>query len=43
MAAARDPAARFEIVTRDDVKRVRMAIDPLNELAGRFSIGSRSS
>lgn len=39
VAAARDPDARFEIVTRDNVARVRAAIDPANELAGRVNIG----
>lgn len=43
IAALRDPDARFEIVTRDDATRVRAALDPANELAGRLSIGSRPS
>lgn len=43
VAAARDPDARFEIVTRDDAERVREALDPTNELAGRLTIGPRPS
>jgi glycosyltransferase involved in cell wall biosynthesis len=43
IAAARDPDARFEIVTRDDAIRVRAALDPANELAGRLNIGPRPS
>lgn len=43
VAAARDPDARFEIVTRDDAARVRAALDPSSELAGRLSIGPRPS
>lgn len=43
VAALRDPDARFEIVTRDDATRVRAALDPANELAGRLSIGPRPS
>ena len=43
VAAARDPDARFEIVTRDDATRVRATLDPKNELAGRLSIGPRPS
>ena len=43
VAAARDPDARFEIVTRDDAIRVRATLDPENELAGRLSIGPRPS
>ena len=43
IAAARDPDARFEIVTRDDAIRVRATLDPKNELAGRLSIGPRPS
>lgn len=43
VAAARDPDARFEIVTRDDAIRVRAILDPANELAGRLSIGPRPS
>lgn len=41
--AALDPDARFEIVTRDDAERVREALDPANELAGRLSVGPRLS
>ncbi|GAA6201283.1 glycosyltransferase family 4 protein [Aquicoccus sp. SU-CL01552] len=41
--AARDPDARFEIVTRDDPEHVRAAIDPADALAGRLSIGPRPS
>lgn len=43
VAASRDPNARFEIVTRDDAVRVRATLDPAHELAGRLSIGPRSS
>ena len=42
-AAARDPDARFEIVTRDNAARVRAALDPTNGLAGRLSIGPQPS
>ncbi|WP_448426646.1 glycosyltransferase [Martelella sp. FOR1707] len=41
VAAARDPEARFEIVSRDDAGRVRAALDPENDLADRLSIGPR--
>lgn len=41
--AARDPDARFEIVTRDDAGDVRAALDPANELSGRLRIGPRPS
>ncbi|WP_108483542.1 glycosyltransferase [Oceaniglobus ichthyenteri] len=43
VAVARDPDARFEIVTRDDAQRVRAELDPTNELAGRLIIGPRPS
>ena len=43
IAAARDPDARFEIVTRDDASQVRAKLDPANELAGRLSIGPQHS
>ncbi len=43
VAAARDPDARFEIVTRDDAVRVRAATDPANALVGRLSVGPRTS
>lgn len=43
VAAARDGDARFEIVTRDDAARVYEALEPTKELAGRLSIGPRSS
>tara|TARA_R100000935_G_scaffold49398_2_gene74677 strand:- start:4324 stop:5535 length:1212 start_codon:yes stop_codon:yes gene_type:complete len=43
VAAARDPDARFEIVTRDSAARVRAALDPTNELAGRLIIGPQPS
>lgn len=43
MVAARDPEARFEIVTRDDADRVRAALDPANDLAGRLDIRPRPS
>jgi glycosyltransferase involved in cell wall biosynthesis len=43
VAAARDPDARFEIVTRDNAARVRAALDPTNELAARLSIGPQPS
>jgi glycosyltransferase involved in cell wall biosynthesis len=39
--AARDPDARFEIVTRDDAGDVRAALDPANALSGRLRIGPR--
>lgn len=41
VAAAHDPDARFEIVTRDDAERVRDALDPENTLAERLQIASR--
>lgn len=40
-AVARDPEARLEILTRDNVERVRAAIDPDGRLGERLSIGSR--
>lgn len=43
VVAARDPSARFEIVTRDDKSRVRAALDPENKLEERLDIGPRSS
>lgn len=43
VAAARDPNAKFEIVTRDDATQVRAKLDPAKELAGRLSIGPRPS
>lgn len=39
--ARHDPGALFKIVTRDDVGQVRGALDPMNELAERLSIGPR--
>jgi glycosyltransferase involved in cell wall biosynthesis len=36
-----DPDARFEIVTRDDTDRVRMALDPMNTLGNHLKIGPR--
>jgi glycosyltransferase involved in cell wall biosynthesis len=41
VVAVRDPNARFEIVTRDDALHVRKALDPMNNLAERLSIGSQ--
>ncbi|MFN3661816.1 glycosyltransferase [Yoonia sp.] len=43
VAAARDPDARFEIVTRDDAARVRAVLDPDSELTSRLHIGPRRS
>lgn len=43
VAAARDPNALFEIVTRDDAMQVRATLDPTNELAGRLDVGPRPS
>lgn len=43
VVAARDPSARFEIVTRDDKSRVRAALDPENKLEERLDIGPSSS
>lgn len=40
-AAARDEAARFDIVTRDDAQKVRDAVDPTGELGVRLTIGPR--
>ncbi len=40
-AAARDPAARFDIVTRDDAEAVRKAVDPEGVLGDRLTIGGR--
>ncbi len=42
VAAARDPDAQFEIVTRDDAKQVRLALDPEGKLADRVRIGPRT-
>ena len=42
VAAARDPQAQFEIVTRDDATLVRHALDPQGELANRLRIASRA-
>lgn len=41
-AAARDEAARFDIVTRDDAQKVRDALDPDGELGARLTIGPRN-
>lgn len=38
--AARDPAMRFEITTRDDPLRVRRAVDPTGRLGARLSVGA---
>jgi glycosyltransferase involved in cell wall biosynthesis len=43
IVAARDPEARFEIVTRDDAGRVRATLDPEHKLAGRLVVGPRPS
>ncbi|WP_370195810.1 glycosyltransferase [Aurantimonas coralicida] len=40
-AAARDPQARFDIVTRDDPAKVREALDAGGALAERLTIGPR--
>lgn len=40
-AAACDPEARFDIVTRDDADCVRRAADPNNKLGSRLTIGPR--
>lgn len=40
-AAERDPAARFEILTRDDPQAVRAQIDPEGEIGERLTIASR--
>lgn len=40
-AAARDPDARFDIVTRDDADSVRQTVDPQGVLGARLTIGSR--
>lgn len=42
-AAARDPDARFDIVTRDDPMKVREALDPTGSLRGRLTIGRRAT
>ena len=42
-AAARDAAARFDIVTRDDAARVRAALDPKGTLGARLTIGPRAT
>lgn len=42
VAAARDPDAQFEIVTRDDAQQVRRALDPEGKLSGRIRIGPRA-
>lgn len=41
VAAARDPRARFEIITRDDAELVRRAVDPGGVLGKRLSIAGR--
>jgi len=38
-----DTDARFEIVTRDDADRVRVALDPMNKFGDRLTIGPRPS
>lgn len=40
-AAARDPQARFEVVTRCDPARVRQALDGAGRLGARLTIGAR--
>ena len=40
IAALRDPKSRFEILTRDDAKKVRKILDPANEFIERLSITS---
>jgi glycosyltransferase involved in cell wall biosynthesis len=40
-AAARDPSARFEVVTRDNPQEVRRAIDAASMLGSRLKIGAR--
>ena len=42
VASARDPAAKFEILTRDDAEQVRKALDPESNLADRIRIGPRT-
>jgi glycosyltransferase involved in cell wall biosynthesis len=39
----KDPEARFDIVTRDDARRVRAALDPTGALGDSLSIGPRPS
>ncbi len=39
-AAAHDPATSFDVVTRDDPKSVREALDPEGELTSRLSINA---
>ena len=41
--AQNDTDARFEIVTRDDADRVRVALDPMNKFGDRLMIGPRPS
>ena len=41
VAARRDAAARFEVITRDDPQQVRQAIDPQGILAERLTIAAR--
>ena len=38
-----DTDARFDIVTRDDADRVRVALDPMNKFGDRLTIGPRPS
>ena len=38
-----DTDARFDIVTRDDADRVRVALDPMNKFGDRLMIGPRPS
>lgn len=41
VAARHDPQARFQIVTRDDARQVRRALDPDGALSGRLHIAPR--
>ena len=41
ICSIQDPRANFHIVTRDNAKNIRIAIDPKNELAGRLRIYSK--
>ena len=40
-AARRDPLAQFEVITRDDPREVRLAIDPTGALGPRLRIDAR--
>jgi glycosyltransferase involved in cell wall biosynthesis len=40
VTSQKDPSARFEFITRDDITRVRSVIDPTNKLGNRLVVKS---